>query len=251
MSSASPATEAPIRWQEAKIVRIVPETPRIKSFVFEPTHPFTFRAGQHVDVRLTAPDGYQVERSYSIASAPEDGATFELAIERLDDGEVSPFFHDVAEVGDTIELRGPIGGHFVWSVGEGGPILLLGGGSGLVPLMAMIRHRAARRSAAPMLLLLSARTREELLYREELLALDAKRDGFSLALALTREETFRAGDYSRRVDAAMLAELLARLPEPPRGVFVCGSNPFVEAATGAAIDAGVTSEIIRTERYGG
>ena len=204
-----------------------------------------------MDVRLTAPDGYQAERSYSIASAPEEGATFELAIERLDDGEVSPFFHDVAEVGDKIELRGPIGGHFVWSVGEGGPILLIGGGSGLVPLMAMIRHRTARADATPMLLLLSGRTRDELLYRDELLAFDAKRDGFSLALALTREKAFRAGDYSRRVDTAMLAECLVKLPVPPRRVFVCGSNPFVEAATTAAIDAGVPATIIRTERYGG
>jgi ferredoxin-NADP reductase len=245
------AIEGPIRWQEAKIVRVVPRTHRIKSFFFAPARPFAFRAGQHVDVRLTAPDGYQAERSYSIASAPEDGATFELAIERLDDGEVSPFFHDVAEVGDGIELRGPIGGHFVWSVEDGGPILLIGGGSGLVPLMAMIRHRAARASTTPMLLLLSGRTSEELLYRDELLALAEKRGDFVLAFALTREKAFRDGDYSRRVDAAMVGELVAKLPAPPRRVFVCGSNPFVEAAAGAAIAVGVKAEIIRTERYGG
>jgi ferredoxin-NADP reductase len=245
------AIEGPIRWQEAKIVRVVPRTHRIKSFFFAPARPFAFRAGQHVDVRLTAPDGYQAERSYSIASAPEDGATFELAIERLDDGEVSPFFHDVAEVGDGIELRGPIGGHFVWSVEDGGPILLIGGGSGLVPLMAMIRHRAGRASTTPMLLLLSGRTSEELLYRDELLALAEKRDDFVLAFALTREKAFRDGDYSRRVDAAMVGELVAKLPAPPRRVFVCGSNPFVEAAAGAAIAVGVKAEIIRTERYGG
>ncbi len=252
VSSVSPAIEAPpLHWQQAKIVAIHAATPRIKSFFLAPTQPFGYRAGQHVDVRLTAPDGYQAERSYSIASAPEDGATFELAIERLDDGEVSPFFHDVAEVGDEIELRGPIGGHFVWSVGDGGAILLIGGGSGLVPLMSMVRYRAARSDVTPMFLLLSARTAEEALYRDELLALDRKRDGFSLALALTREAAFRSGDFSRRVDKAMLAECLARLPEPPLRVFVCGSNPFVEAATEAAIDAGLTPEIIRTERYGG
>ncbi len=245
------STEGPIRWQEAKIVRVVPRTPRIKSFFFVPAHPFAFRAGQHVDVRLTAPDGYQAERSYSIASAPEDGGTFELAIERLDNGEVSPFFHDVAEVGDAIELRGPIGGHFVWTIGDGGPILLLGGGSGLVPLMAMIRHRAAQRSATPMRLILSARTAEELLYRDELLALGERNDGFALAFALTREKATRAGDYSRRIDAAMLAEFLAPPTVPTRRVFVCGSNPFVEAATQAAIATGIRPEIIRTERYGG
>jgi ferredoxin-NADP reductase len=245
------ATDAPIRWQEAKIVEIVPRTPRIKSFLFAPSRPFAFRAGQHVDVRLTAPDGYSTERSYSIASAPEAGQNFELAIDRLDDGEVSPFFHDVAAVGDVIELRGPIGGYFVWSVEDGGPLLLLGGGSGLVPLMAMIRHRAARADATPTLLVVSARRSEELLYRDELLALDTKRDGFSLAIALTREPAFRAHDYSRRIDAKMVSECLTKLPAPPRQVFVCGSNPFVEAAAGAALDAGLPAEIIRTERYGG
>jgi ferredoxin-NADP reductase len=135
-SSASPVTEAvpskapepKLRWQEAKIAAIMPDTPRVKSFLLAPSAPFPFRAGQHVDVRLTAPDGYQAERSYSIASAPEETAAIELAIERLDDGEVSPFFHDIAEVGDAIELRGPIGGHFVWDVEDGGPLLLLGGG---------------------------------------------------------------------------------------------------------------------------
>ena len=142
-----------LRWQQAKITAIVPQTPRIKSFYFELARPFAFRAGQHVDVRLTAPDGYQAERSYSIASAPEMQSRLELAIERLDDGEVSPFFHDVAAVGDDIELRGPIGGHFVWEVADGGPLLLLGGGSGVVPLMSMIRHRASQNSRVPTLLL--------------------------------------------------------------------------------------------------
>ncbi len=138
-----------MRWQPAKITAIVSDTPRVKNFFFELSRPFSFRAGQHVDVRLTAPDGYQAERSYSIASAPEAQSSLELAIERLDDGEVSPFFHDVAAVGDDIELRGPIGGHFVWEVADGGPLLLLGGGSGAVPLMAMIRHRASQGSRHP------------------------------------------------------------------------------------------------------
>ena len=143
---ADPPSERGLRWQQAKITAIVPQTPRVKSFFFELTRPFSFRAGQHVDVRLTAPDGYRAERSYSIASAPEPQRPLELAIERLDDGEVSPFFHDVAAVGDDIELRGPIGGHFVWDVADGGPLLLLGGGSGVVPLMSMIRDRASQSS---------------------------------------------------------------------------------------------------------
>src|SRR6185503_8105065 len=171
------------------------------------------------------------ERSYSIASAPERESDFELAIERLEDGEVSPFFHDVAEIGDDIELRGPIGGHFVWSTSDGGPILLLGGGSGVVPLVSMVRHRAAHRSSIPMLLLYSARTWDELAFRDELIKLDAAGNGFQLFVTLTREAARRARDFSRRIDAPMASALLRALPVPPSRVLVCGSNPFVEAAT--------------------
>jgi ferredoxin-NADP reductase len=247
--SSSPAPK--LRWQEAKIAAIMPDTPRVKSFLLTPSSPFPFRAGQHVDVRLTAPDGYQAERSYSIASAPEETGRIELAIERLDDGEVSPFFHDVAEIGDAIELRGPIGGHFVWDVADGGPLLLLGGGSGVVPLMSMLRHRAAAGSRAPALLLFSSRTWQDVIFRDELLALDSKRDNFQLALALTREEKRREQDFDRRIDASIVAELVGRLPAPPRHVFVCGGNPFVEAASQGAIEAGIAPSMIRTERYGG
>lgn len=247
----SKAPEPKLLWQEAKIAAIMPDTPRVKRFLLAPSAPFLFRAGQHVDVRLTAPDGYQAERSYSIASAPEQTAAIELAIERLDDGEVSPFFHDVAEVGDAIELRGPIGGHFVWDVKDGGPPLLLGGGSGVVPLMSMLRHRAAVGSRVPALLLFSSRTWEDVIFRDELLALDARNDGFQLALALTRDQPRRPSDFGRRVDAAMVAELVGRLPGPPKHVFVCGGNPFVEAASQGAIEAGVAPSMIRTERYGG
>ena len=248
---SSKAPEPKLLWQEAKIAAIMPDTPRVKRFLLAPSAPFLFRAGQHVDVLLTAPDGYQAERSYSIASAPEQTAAIELAIERLDDGEVSPFFHDVAEVGDAIELRGPIGGHFVWDVKDGGPLLLLGGGSGVVPLMSMLRHRTAVGSRVPALLLFSSRTWEDVIFRDELLALDARNDGFQLALALTRDQPRRPSDFGRRVDAAMVAELVGRLPGPPKHVFVCGGNPFVEAASQGAIEAGVAPSMIRTERYGG
>ena len=169
-----------LNWQEATIKAIASDTPRVKSFLFAPASPISFRAGQHVDLRLTAPDGYQAERSYSIASAPERTDGIELAIERLDDGEVSPFFHDVAEIGDPIELRGPIGGHFVWSVEDGGPLLLLGGGSGVVPLMSMLRHREARGSNIPALLLFSARTWDDVIFRDELIAMHHRNDGFRL-----------------------------------------------------------------------
>jgi len=237
-------------WQMATITRIEKRTPRVTSFWFQPSRPFVHLAGQHVDVRLTAPDGYQARRSYSIASAPQAGAAIELAIERLDDGEVSPFFHDVAAVGDEIELRGPLGGHFIWETDDGGPILLVGGGSGVVPLMAMLRHRTLQKSAAPIALVFSARIWDEVIFRDELIRLDDRRDGFDLVLTLTREQARRPADYSRRVDAQMMMQVIERLPKTPRLAFVCGSNAFVSTAAEALIDAGVAAGLIRTERYG-
>jgi ferredoxin-NADP reductase len=247
MSEAA-AVQSP--WQTARIVRIEKRTPRVTSFFFQPSRPFAYRAGQHVDVRLTAPDGYQARRSYSIASAPERNGVIELAIEKLDDGEVSPFFHEVAAIGDEIELRGPLGGHFVWPEDESGPLVLVGGGSGVVPLMSMVRHRTARNSTVPVVLVFSARVWDEVIFRDELITLDDHKDGFDLVLTLTREAAHRPADYARRVDVAMMAQAMARLPEPPGVAFVCGSNAFVSAAAQALIDAGVAAENIRTERYG-
>lgn len=238
-------------WQTARIAGIESQTARVKSYRIVPSHPFAFRAGQHVDVRLTAPDGYQAERSYSIASAPEAGTPFELVIELLDDGEVSPYFHEVAEAGDEIEIRGPIGGHFVWSSSDGGPLLLVGGGSGVVPLMSMIRHHVARAGAGEVLLLLAARTWGDVIFRRELIELEQANVGFSVVFALSRDRADRAADYARRVDREMVSELLVRLSDPPKHVFVCGSNPFVEAATQALVGAGVGPGSVRTERYGG
>ncbi|MDX8439037.1 ferredoxin reductase [Mesorhizobium australafricanum] len=246
--SAEPSPQSP--WQAATIIRIEKRTPRVTSFWFKPSRPFTHLAGQHVDIRLTAPDGYQARRSYSIASAPEAGAAVELAIERLDDGEVSPFFHDVAVVGDEIELRGPLGGHFIWEDSGGGPILLVGGGSGVVPLMAMLRHRTLRNAAVPVALVFSARVWDEVIFRDELIGLDDRLHGFNLVLTLTREPARRPSDYSRRVDARMMVQAIERLPKAPRLAYVCGSNAFVSAAAQALIDADVPAEIIRTERYG-
>ncbi|KRB34388.1 oxidoreductase [Mesorhizobium sp. Root695] len=247
MSDAA-AVQSP--WQTVRIVRIEKRTPRVTSFFFQPSRPFAYRAGQHVDVRLTAPDGYQARRSYSIASAPETNDVIELAIEKLDDGEVSPFFHEVAAIGDEIELRGPLGGHFVWPEDENGPLVLVGGGSGVVPLMSMVRHRAAQNSSVPVVLVFSARVWDEVIFRDELITLDDRQHGFDLVLTLTREAARRPADYSRRVDVAMMAQAMARLPEPPGLAFVCGSNAFVSAAAQALIDAGVAAQNIRTERYG-
>jgi ferredoxin-NADP reductase len=239
-----------LHWQTAQIGAIVARTSRVTSYFLTLSEAFSFRAGQHVDIRLTAPDGYFAERSYSIASAPETTASLELAIERLDDGEVSPYFHEVAAVGDAIELRGPIGGHFVWSAADGGPLLLAAGGSGIAPLMSMIRHRAAQASRARTLLVFSARTWDELIFRDELLALESRLDGFQLIVTLTREAARRPGDHARRVDAALMLNGLTRLGQPPRQVFVCGSNSFVEAAADGLLANGIAASAIRTERFG-
>ncbi|MER8793488.1 FAD-binding oxidoreductase [Mesorhizobium sp. M0984] len=243
--SDAPAAQSP--WQTVTITRIQKRTPRVTSFFLQPSRPFVYHAGQHVDVRLTAPDGYQARRSYSIASAPETGETIELAIEKLEDGEVSPFFHEIAAVGDEVELRGPLGGHFVWSDGDGGPLLLVGGGSGVVPLMSMVRHRAMRGSLVAATLVFSARVWDEVIFRDELIDLAERRDGFDLVLTLTREPARRPADHARRVDAAMMVQAMTRLPAPPKLAFVCA---FVTAAAEALIDAGVPAALIRTERYG-
>jgi ferredoxin-NADP reductase len=239
----------PRLWQTATIEEIIVQSPRVKSFIFRPTEAFDFTAGQHAEVRLTAPDGYRAQRSYSISSAPEETATFELTVERLDDGEVSPYFHEVAAVGDEVEVRGPLGGHFIWSVADDGPVLLIGGGSGACPLISMVRHRQRSGSDVPMMLLFSARMWEEVLFRDELLAMRGS-PGFELVITLTREAVEQRGEFARRLDAAMLAEILPRLPALPKHVFVCGSNAFVEAGADAAIAAGAPVSSIRTERYG-
>lgn len=237
-------------WQNATIVGVLERTPSIKSFFLHLSVPFAHVAGQHVDVRLTAPDGYVAMRSYSIASSPSSAAVIELAIERFPDGEVSPFFHDVARIGDEIELRGPLGGHFVWPGITGTPVLLIGAGSGVVPLMAMIRRRSSGGQTVATALLLSSRTWRDVLFREELLAAEESEAGFSLTLALTREPPRRPLDLGRRIDAAMVAGVAGRLPAAPGYVFICGSNAFVDVAADGALGAGLEATSIRTERYG-
>lgn len=239
-----------MKWQSGTITAIVPRSRLVKSFFFDLAEPFDFVAGQHVDIRLNAPDGYRAQRSYSIASAPGEAGPLELAIERLDSGEVSPFFHDVAEVGDAIDLRRPIGGHFVWRVGDGGPLLLIGGGSGVVPLLSMVRHRALSRSTVPVALILSVRSRDDLLFGEELAKLAANADGFALTVTVTRDPDAPQPFVTRRIDGAMVGDALSRLPSTPAGVYICGSNAFVSAAADAVQVAGIPAELIRTERYG-
>jgi ferredoxin-NADP reductase len=250
-SAASRARDAARGWQEAAIEAIAPLTARVKSFMLRPPvwHPFS--AGQHLDVRLTAPDGYQAQRSYSVASAPETQGAYELAIEALENGEVSPYFHEVAQVGDTVEVRGPFGGYFNWMVRDGGPVLLIGGGSGVVPLMSMVRHRHAQRSDAPMLLLYGARTLAEAPFAEELQAFDAANDGFRLVFALSRETASRPQDFSGRVSEAVITKVLQTLSGAPHTTYVCGSNRFVEAVTTVLVAMGQNPASIRTERFGG
>lgn len=248
-AAAGQAPIRPARWQPTTISAIERLTPRVTSFRFRPNQPFAYRAGQHVDVRLTAPDGYSAQRSYSIASAPGAGEEIELAIEKLEDGEVSPFFHDVAAVGDEIEMKGPLGGHFVWDDSQTGPIVLIGGGSGIVPLASMIRHCETAGSHVPVGLIYSSRGWDEVIFRDELLALDG-RDGLDITLALTRDMPRRDKDFSRRIDPAMIGAVLTRFPAPPALAYVCGANAFVTAAADALIATGLATDKIRTERYG-
>lgn len=249
MTAADGSPSAPSRWREAVIERIVPQTARVVSvFLRAPLERHV--AGQHLDIRLTAPDGYQARRSYSIASAPGD-ALIELAIERLDNGEVSPYFHEVAQPGDTIEVRGPIGGHFTWQPGEGGPILLLAGGSGVAPLMSIIRDRTASVPNLEVMLVYSARRWKELIFRDELLDMAEKSPAFIFTVATTRAPRERPGDVERRLDRSLLREILARWARTPRAIYVCGATPFVEAVAGALVQEGQPPGRIRAERFGG
>jgi ferredoxin-NADP reductase len=229
------------------VAEIVPETHQAVTLALDvpgwPGH----RAGQHVDVRLTAEDGYQAQRSYSIASAPENGR-LELTIERIDDGEVSPYLAGVLQPGDEIDIRGPIGGHFTWTVEDGGPLLLVAGGSGLVPLMAMLRHRANRGSRVETRVLVSVRSRGDLLYAGELAHLTGA-DGLEIHTTLTRERPDGWTGFTGRVDAGMLEEVGPAPAEAPR-TFVCGPTPFVEAAADLLVDLGHAPAAIHAERFG-
>jgi ferredoxin-NADP reductase len=227
-------------------VELREETPHAATIALDAPHWPGHRAGQHVDVRLTAEDGYQAQRSYSIASAPES-ERLELTVERIDDGEVSPYLTAELRPGDELELRGPIGGHFTWDASSGGPILLLAGGSGLVPLMAMLRHRAATRSDADARLLLSAASWEDVLYREELERTGD--DGVAVAITLTRAQPDGWRGWSRRVDAEMLS---AVGPQPSAALrtYVCGPTPFVEHVADLLVALDHDPANVHTERFG-
>ena len=236
-----------IAWRVATVVALTDESAHARTLLLDvpgwPGHV----AGQHVDVRLTAEDGYQAQRSYSIGSAPED-ERLALTIERLDDGEVSPYLAGEARVGDQFELRGPIGGYFTWQAADGGPLLLVAGGSGLVPLMAMVRHRAAAGSDVDARLLVSARGWEDVLYRDELARL-ADDPSVEVQFTLTRSRPAGWRGFDRRVDAEMLTAVGPPAEQMPQ-VFVCGPTAFVELVTGLFVDLGHDPGAIRAERFG-
>jgi ferredoxin-NADP reductase len=232
----------------AVVREIAVETPRVKTLRLEVPRWPGHVPGQHVDVRLTAEDGYQAQRSYSIASAPEQEG-IALTVERLPDGEVSSFLTDELRAGDPLELRGPLGGYFTWTVEHGGPLALAAGGSGIAPLMAMVRHRAARRSSIPTHLLCSWRTEEDVIYRDELARLGARNDGLEVKHTLTRGAPSGWRGETRRIDRRMLSEALPTADARPLA-FVCGPTAFVESVATLLVSMGHTPDRIRTERFG-
>ncbi len=245
MSSRGPRV---LSWQLGEVAELVQETPRVASLVLKMPDWPGHLAGQHVDVRVTAEDGYQAERSYSIASAPED-AQLAITVERLDDGEVSPYLVGEVRIGDKVELRGPIGGYFVWKPADERPLLLVAGGSGVAPLMAMIRHREAINSKTPTRLLYSSRSGDDIIYRAELDRLASLGNGLTVAHTLTRMQPPGWKGYARRIDSAMLGEVAWPKHEMPL-TFVCGPTPLVESVASLMVDMGYDPASIKTERFG-
>ena len=239
---------SPIPWLTAEVVDIATETPRVKTIRLAVPGWRGHLPGQHVDVRLTAEDGYQAQRSYSIASPPGEPA-IALTVERLDDGEVSPFLTGELRVGDEIELRGPLGGYFTWTVERGGPLALVAGGSGVVPLMAMIRTREAAGSKTPFRLVYSVRSPDTELYKDELAERQRRNDGLDVTYVYTRTTPPGWPVHPGRIDAGVLASA-GWPPDRHPAVFVCGPTPFVEAVANELVNAGHDPRNIKTERFG-
>ncbi|HEY8562572.1 MAG TPA: ferredoxin reductase [Pyrinomonadaceae bacterium] len=241
-----------LKWQFGTIVETRRETPRVKSLILDVPGWTPHLAGQRVDVRLTAEDGYQAQRSYSIASPPEDKLLM-LTVDRIEDGEVSPYLTDEVSVGERLELRGPIGGYFVWDADDkknaAVPLFLVAGGSGIAPLMAMLRHRAFSENKPPTRLLYSSRTFEDIIYREELERLARNDSSLQITHTLTRSRPPDWNGYRRRIDRAILMETGFQPAENPL-VFVCGSNALVESVATGLLELGYNPERIKTERFG-
>jgi ferredoxin-NADP reductase len=238
-----------IEWQIATVVKVRREIHNVKTFTLALPNWIKHQAGQHYDVRLTAPDGYQAQRSYSVASSPELLGEIELTVERLKEGEVSTYMHDVLIVGDQLELRGPIGGYFVWNANMGGPLLLVAGGSGIVPLMSMMRHRQALGSKVPVRLLYSSRTYEDIIYREELMRYHQDGSGLEVIHTLTRSQPPGWPGYSRRIDVKMLQQVIVPMGTDLKA-YICGPTSMVEGVANSLVDLGVPAGHVRTERFG-
>lgn len=238
-----------LKWQIASITAIRPETAKVKSFTLQLPEWMRHLAGQHYDVRLTAEDGYQTQRSYSIASEPEREGEVDITVERIEDGEVSTYLHDVLVPGDRIEVRGPIGGYFVWEASMTEPLLLIAGGSGVVPLMSMLRHRAAAGAKNPTALLYSSRNFEDVIYYNELEQLSKAGSGPQIFHTLTRSQPAGWKGYARRIDESMLREVAGPLGRSVQ-IFICGPTLMVESAANALVKLGIDSNQIRTERFG-
>jgi ferredoxin-NADP reductase len=245
---ARAALRGRLTWQVADLVDRIDETPQVRSLVLDVPNWPGHQPGQHVDVRLTAADGYRAERSYSIAT-PADGTRVAITVERIDDGEVSPYLVDELQVGDKLELRGPIGGYFVWQPSDGGPLFLAAGGSGLVPLMAMVRARIRDGGDVPVRLLVSSRSADDVIYNGELGAIAAGHDGVEVIQTLTRAQPPGWSGYRRRVDREMLADVAWPATDKPR-CYVCGPTGFVEAVATSLVELGHQPQNIRTERFG-
>jgi ferredoxin-NADP reductase len=241
---AGTALRRRLTWQVAKVSAVTVETASVRTLTLEVPDWPGHQAGQHLDIRLTGEDGYVAERSYSIASAPGEPAA--ITVERLDDGEVSPYLTDELRTGDDLELRGPIGGYFVWEPGNGGPLLLLAGGSGIVPLRSVLRHRERAGSTVPVRLVYSSRTLNDVIYRAEL---DRPASGVEVIYTLTRSQPPGWSGYARRADAALLAEVAWPAAAMPLA-YVCGPTSFVEAVSQALVQSGSPPERIKTERFG-
>jgi ferredoxin-NADP reductase len=241
---AGTALRGRLTWQVAKVAAVAAETASVRTITLDVPDWPGHRAGQHLDIRLTDEDGYVAERSYSVASAP--GEPVAITVERLDDGEVSPYLTDELRAGDDLELRGPIGGYFVWEPGDGGPLLLLAGGSGIVPLRSILRHRERTGSTVPIRLLYSSRTLDDVIYRVEF---DMAASGVEVVHTLTRHQPPGWTGYARRVDAALLAEVAWPAAGTPLA-YVCGPTSFVEAASQALVQGGYPPQRVKTERFG-
>ena len=244
---AGTAVRGRLTWQSATVESVVDETSRVRTLSLSVPDWAGHRAGQHVDVRLTAEDGYHAERAYSIASAP--GEPLSITVERLDDGEVSPYLTEEARGGDLMEVRGPIGGYFVWDALDGGPLLLLAGGSGIVPLRSMLRHRSRLGSTVPVRLLYSSRSWADVIYRSDLDQLARSSDGVAVIHTLTREQPPGWTGYARRVDPAMISEVAWPAAARPLA-YACGPTSFVESVASALVAFGYETRRIRTERFG-